>query len=214
VSFSPDNRLIVSGSRDKSIKIWNTRGQFKGDFSSSRGANSVSGHTDWVSSIRFSPDPANSVAVSAGWDNAVKVWDMKSPSPNLMVNHLWHHGYVSAVTISPDGTLCASGGSDEKIMLWDLNASAHLYSLDAHAKINALAFSPMRYWLCAATASSIKIWDLRSKSLVDELKIDASVSSGIPQCVSLAWSADGSTLYAGCTDNTIRVWQVTTTHFA
>lgn len=214
VSFSPDNRLIVSGGRDKSIKIWNTRGQFKGDFSASRGANNVSGHTDWVSSIRFSPNPSNPLVVSAGWDHAVKVWDMKSPSPQLMVNHLWHQGNVNTITISPDGSLCASGGSDEKIIIWDLNGSKQLFSLDAHAKINALAFCPMRLWLCAATTSSIKVWNLGNHTLVDELKIDASVSSGIPQCVSLAWSADGSTLYAGCTDNTIRVWQVTTTYFA
>uniref|UniRef100_A0AAY4CKK0 Small ribosomal subunit protein RACK1 n=1 Tax=Denticeps clupeoides TaxID=299321 RepID=A0AAY4CKK0_9TELE len=30
-----------------------------------------------------------------------------------------------------------------------------------------------------------------------------------PQCTSLAWSADGQTLFAGYTDNLIRVWQVT-----
>jgi WD40 repeat protein len=30
------------------------------------------------------------------------------------------------------------------------------------------------------------------------------------QCISLAWSPDGSTLYAGYTDNVIRVWNVTT----
>jgi guanine nucleotide-binding protein subunit beta-2-like 1 protein len=32
-----------------------------------------------------------------------------------------------------------------------------------------LSFSPCRYWLCAATESSIKIWDLESKSVVAEL---------------------------------------------
>ncbi|EJW83995.1 activated protein kinase C, partial [Wuchereria bancrofti] len=32
--------------------------------------------------------------------------------------------------------------------------------------------------------------------------------SAPPQCISLAWSADGQTLYAGYTDNVIRIWQV------
>ena len=60
-------------------------------------------------------------------------------------------------------------------MLWDLNDGKHLYSLEAGDNINALCFSPNRYWLCAATGSGIKIWDLESKSIVDELKPDFGV---------------------------------------
>jgi guanine nucleotide-binding protein subunit beta-2-like 1 protein len=45
-----------------------------------------------------------------------------------------------------------------------------LYSLDAGDIINALCFSPNRYWLVAATQQCIKIWDLESKSVVDELR--------------------------------------------
>ena len=48
-------------------------------------------------------------------------------------------------------------------MLWDLNEGKHLYSLEAGDVVNALVFSPNRYWLCAATASCIKIFDLESK---------------------------------------------------
>lgn len=43
-------------------------------------------------------------------------------------------------------------------MLWDLNEGKHLYTLDGGDIINALCFSPNRYWLCAATGPSIKIW--------------------------------------------------------
>jgi guanine nucleotide-binding protein subunit beta-2-like 1 protein len=50
-------------------------------------------------------------------------------------------------------------------MLWDLNEGKHLYSLEAGDVVNALVFSPNRYWLCAATASCVKIFDLESKSV-------------------------------------------------
>ncbi len=96
-------------------------------------------------------------------------------------------------------------------MLWDLNDGKHLYSLEAGSVINALCFSPNRYWLCAATETGIKIWDLESKSLVDELQpefIGVGKNSAPPQCVSLAWSADGNTLFSGYTDSLIRVWAV------
>lgn len=129
--------------------------------------------------------------------------------------------------------------------------------------------SSIRYWLCAATQQCIKIWDLESKSIVDELRPDFQFVSKkaqvtnlsevclsnpialscasspkyvpstlkyvftelltavyvdellpalnltelqllrqVPYCISLNWSADGSTLYSGYTDGHIRVWAV------
>jgi WD40 repeat protein len=91
-----------------------------------------------------------------------------------------------------------------------LNEGKHLYSLEAGDVINALVFSPNRYWLCAATASAIKIWDLESKQLVDDLRpefVDVGKKSQQPQCISLAWSSDGNVLFSGYTDSLIRVWQ-------
>ena len=66
VSFSADNRQIVSGSRDRTIKLWNTLGDCKFTIAEK-------GHTEWVSCVRFSPNPQNPVIVSAGWDKLVKV---------------------------------------------------------------------------------------------------------------------------------------------
>merc|ERR1712078_147885 len=201
-SFSADNRQIVSGSRDRTIKLWNTLGDCKYTISDK-------GHTEWVSCVRFSPNPQNPVIVSSGWDKLVKVWELSTCK--LQTDHIGHTGYINTVTISPDGSLCASGGKDGTTMLWDLNESKHLYSLNAGDEIHALVFSPNRYWLCAANASSIIIFDLEKKSKVDELKPESTAvgkKAREPECVSLAWSADGQTLFAGYTDNLIRAWGV------
>ena len=52
-----------------------------------------------------------------------------------------------------------------------------------------------------------------SRSIVDDLKPDFSAEftdkAQKPQCTSLAWSADGQTLFAGFSDNLVRVWVVT-----
>jgi guanine nucleotide-binding protein subunit beta-2-like 1 protein len=201
VAFSVDNRQIVSGSRDKTIKLWNTLGECKYTITDN-------GHTEWVSCVRFSPDNTRPVIVSAGWDKIVKVWNLTNCS--LVCNLEGHTGYVNTVTVSPDGSLCASGGKDQTAMLWDLNEGKHLYSLDAGDIIHSLVFSPNRYWLCAATEKgSIKIWDLESKVTVDELIPEVAENTKFPACISLAWSADGNTLFAGYTDNLIRVWGVT-----
>jgi guanine nucleotide-binding protein subunit beta-2-like 1 protein len=52
-------------------------------------------------------------------------------------------------------------------MLWDLNDEKHLYTLEHKGIINALCFSPNRYWLCAATGPSIKIWVSRFSSMCE-----------------------------------------------
>jgi guanine nucleotide-binding protein subunit beta-2-like 1 protein len=201
VAFSADNRQIVSGSRDKSIKLWNTLGECKYTIEES-------GHSEWVSCVRFSPNTQNPIIVSGGWDRVVKVWNLANCK--IKTNLVGHTGYINTVTVSPDGSLCASGGRDTTARLWDLNEGKHLYSLDAGSIINALVFSPNRYWLCAATDQCIKIWDLESKSIVAELTKnfpDFQAKSQNPACISLAWSADGSTLFSGYTDNMIRVWE-------
>uniref|UniRef100_A0A803T8Z4 Small ribosomal subunit protein RACK1 n=1 Tax=Anolis carolinensis TaxID=28377 RepID=A0A803T8Z4_ANOCA len=185
VAFSSDNRQIVSGSRDKTIKLWNTLGVCKYTVQDES-------HSEWVSCVRFSPNSSNPIIVSCGWDKLVKVWNLANCK--LKTNHIGHTGYLNTVTVSPDGSLCASGGKDGQAMLWDLNEGKHLYTLDGGDIINALCFSPNRYWLCAATGPSIKIWDLEGKIIVDELKqevISTSSKAEPPQCTSLAWSADG-----------------------
>jgi len=202
VSFSADNRQIVSGSRDKTIKLWNTLGECKYTITEE-------GHSEWVSCVRFSPNTQNPVIVSAGWDKYVKVWNQSNCK--LRTNHIGHTGYINTVTVSPDGSLCASGGKDGLTMLWDLNERKHLYSLEAGDTINALVFSPNRYWLCAAAGPTIRIWDLESKSVVEDLKPEIALSTSraqAPQVLSLAWSADGKYLFAGYSDNNIRVYEV------
>ena len=60
-------------------------------------------------------------------------------------------------------------------------------------------------------AADAQIWDLESKSIVDELKPDfgeLGKKAQVPYCVSLAWSADGGTLYSGYTNGKIEVWGV------
>jgi guanine nucleotide-binding protein subunit beta-2-like 1 protein len=202
VAFSADNRQIVSGSRDKTIKLWNTLGECKYTIDEN-------GHTEWVSCVRFSPNTQNPIIVSGGWDKLVKVWSLTNCK--LKANLVGHTGYINTVTVSPDGSLCASGGKDGTARLWDLNEGKHLYSLDAGEIIHSLVFSPTRYWLCAATQDSIKIWDLESKGLVTQLDKnipDFQAKTTTPAVVSLAWSADGTTLFAGYTDNLIRVFEV------
>lgn len=214
VAISADNRQIVSGSRDHNIKLWNTIAQCKYSIDQ----NDPDSHDDWISCVRFSPNPLSPIIVSCGWDKLVKVWNLQNCK--LKANHIGHSNFLNTVTVSPDGSLCASGGKDGSAMLWDLNEGKHLHTLEGGDTINALCFSPNRYWLCAAVGPSVKIWGLEAKDEVDCLKPLAVSSAGAqpsgkkdrggraPECLSLCWSPDGQVLFAGYSDNKIRVWQV------
>lgn len=66
-----------------------------------------------------------------------------------------------------------------------------------------VVLTPLLYCFCSQ--------DLEGKIIVDELKPDVMTAGHgrePPICLSLAWSADGQTLFAGYSDKVIRVWQV------
>merc|ERR1712012_1267555 len=123
VAFSADNRQIVSAARDRTIKLWNTLGICKYTIQEQ-------GHSEWVSRVRFSPLPQNPVIVSSGWDKLVKVWNLSNCK--LKRDYRGHTGYLNTVTVSPDGSLCASGGRDGQAKLWDLGSgeTKPLHTLD------------------------------------------------------------------------------------
>ncbi|KAK2119572.1 hypothetical protein P7K49_000958 [Saguinus oedipus] len=174
----------------------------------------LKGHNGWVTQIATTPQFPDMI-LSASRDKIIVMWKLTRDETNYGIPQ---HGQF-ALSGSWDGTLClwdltagTTTSKDGQAMLWDLNEGKHLYTLDGGDIINVLCFSPKHYWLCAATGPSIKIWDLEGKIIVDELKqevISTSSQAERPQCTSLAWSADGQTLFAGYTDNLGQVWQVT-----
>jgi WD40 repeat protein len=64
VAFSPDGRLLASGSWDERVKIW--------EVASGRLLHTLSGHSSFVSSVAFSPD--GRLLASGSRDNTVKIW--------------------------------------------------------------------------------------------------------------------------------------------
>ncbi|KAJ1505689.1 cross-pathway control WD-repeat protein cpc2 [Coelomomyces lativittatus] len=191
------------------MKVWKVTGDISNSFEKA--------HDDWVSCVKYSPFPEREIIVSGGWDKLVKVWH--SNTYQLLSQFKGHNGYINTITVSPDASLCASGGKDGQVILWDLTAPKVLYPLDAQCEIHAVCFSPIKYWLCAATDKGIKIWDLPSRKLLETLEVEEDESfEGHAQKVnpiplSLAWSADGMTLFAGYTDNYIRIWHLINPRF-
>ncbi|RLG04612.1 MAG: hypothetical protein DRN68_09640, partial [Thaumarchaeota archaeon] len=113
VAFSPDERLLASGSSDKTIKLWNVE--------TGKCIRTLTGHADSVYSVAFSPD--GRYLASGSWDKTIKLWDVGTGECIRTLEG--HKGYVFSVTFSPDGRYLASGSYDGTVLIWDVEAILH-----------------------------------------------------------------------------------------
>jgi WD40 repeat protein/predicted KAP-like P-loop ATPase len=111
VTFSPDGKVIVSGSDDKTIRLWDLQGNQIG--------NPFLGHKSFVTSVAFSPE--GKVIVSGSYDKTIRLWDLQG---NQIGNpFLGHKSFVTSVAFSPDGKAIISGSYDKTIRLWTLDGN-------------------------------------------------------------------------------------------
>jgi WD40 repeat protein len=129
VALSPDGRTIVSGSLDRTVKVW--------DAHDGRLLRSLEGHTDSVNAVAVSPD--GRFIVSGSDDKTVKVWD--AASGRLLRSLDGHTDRVRAVAVSPDGRTIVSGSHDRTIRAWDLVSGESRVLFWNDAAIFSLALS-------------------------------------------------------------------------
>ncbi len=125
ISFSPDNNLIATASSDKTIGLWRT--------SDGELVDMLKGHEDWVWDVNFYPDPKDTLLVSGGADNTVRVWDYQQNK--LLITLKGHKGWVRAVSFSPNGKEIASGGADQRLIIWETESVRKRFSTDMHIQM-------------------------------------------------------------------------------
>jgi len=198
VAYTPSHKQLITASRDRTIRLWNLDGDCMNIYDAGE-------HKDWVTSAKVSISETP-VLVSGSRDATIKVWNFN----NLNATHTiaCHKKPISSVDIAPDGSLCAAGSADETVCVVKTASGKQLVSFKTNAPVNDVKFSPTRYWLSAATDTSVLIWDLEACELFYELVPLQERKSLIPWANCLKWSADGSTLFVGCSDSNIYVYQM------
>lgn len=196
VGFSPDGKLLASGSADNTIKIW--------DVATGTELRTLLGHQKEVLSLSFSPD--GKILASGSIDRTIRLWEIVSGHEVRMTTLPESTGFVSSVAFSPDGKTLASGSYDARVSLWDVATGMELRRLTGHSsEVNSVAYSPDGKLLASASADrTIKLWEVSSGQLIHSLL----GHSG--EILSIAMSPDGRTLASAGADQTVKLWDVLT----
>jgi len=202
VAFSPDGKLVVTGSDDKTARIW--------DAATGKEQVKLGRHSDLVHDATFSPD--GRLVVTASGDGRARLWQA---STGEMVTEIRVHrkiilgmGWQSVLSVafSPDGQRLATASSDGKVRLWSVATGELEAELGGEEESGIRArFSPGGDWLITANRDgTARYWAVKTGKCAAELR------GHTGELKAAVYSPDGKRVATGGKDGTARVWDVAT----
>ena len=158
VSFSPDGKIIASGSKNNIVNLWNLEGD--------KLVKPLKDHTGVITSISFSPD-GNTVA-SGSLDTTIILWSLDGTKKRALKGHT---SAVKSINFIDDGKILASGSADGTIKLWSVEDGSLLANLERRNKavVNDLSFSSNDQILASANADNIvTLWSFDLDYLLEK----------------------------------------------
>ena len=159
IAISNDGKYIVTGSRDKSVKLW--------DKVSGRELRSFLGHAHTVNSVRFSND--SKIIATSSADNTAKVWNVITGKE--IFSTPTEPNYMTDIAISPDGKILASAGYNNTAKIWDINSKKLLQEIEVNADQGSgygtnLTYSSDGKWLAIGEDNkTVKVYECQTWNL-------------------------------------------------
>jgi len=147
--------------------------------------------------------------VYTGGKGCVKVWDITQPgnkAPISQLDCLQRENYIRSIKLLPDGRTLVVGGEASTLSIWDLAAPTPRIKAELTSSAPAcyaLAISPdSKVCFSCCSDGNIAVWDLHNQTLVRQFQGHTDGAS----CIDI--SADGTKLWTGGLDNTVRSWDL------
>ena len=215
VAFNPIHEDILAvGRSDGTIRLWNTSTREVLHTLGGR-TGTVEGHTDVIFTLAFSPD--GNILASGSADGTVRLWHTTDIENQASIEALQepftgHTDLVLSLAFSATGNTLASGSTDGSIWLWNLSDLDEIEQQNVSPggtfpAVLSLAFSPIESPTMLATARAdniIRVWNLATG------KLRHAFSGHEDQVTSLAFNFDGNLLASGSADNTVKLWDTST----
>ena len=180
VAYSADGQRILTGSWDKTAKVW--------DAASGKELVTLKDHYDRVRSAAFSPDGQR--IVTGCWDGFARVFEAAS-GRELLIRY--GHSVYGPVAWSPDGQRIVTGSWDMTAEVWEAASGRELLTLQGHTYlIQSVTFSPDGQRIATGGSDgTVRVWDAASGHELLMLKGHVGV------VFSVAFSPDGGRIVVG-----------------
>jgi len=185
--LSLDGKWLVTGSTDKSARLW--------EVDSGREIRVFAGHVGKVTAVAISGD--NKWLVTSSWDKTARLWDVGTGKQIHVFEG--HADFVTCLALSADGKWLVTGSRDKTASLWEVATGKQVRIYEGHVEeLSSLALSANGKWLLAADQEIARLWEVATGKKIQTF--DSSFQ------LQVAMSADAKWLImAGSRDS--KIWE-------